>query len=176
MDIRLVRYPTEQDWLWVKRCALVTVGKDSDVPPTLEWKKRILNARHSPIRELVFSFEIRGVPYWVAMHLVRHHVGCQPYIKTQRTDRTGELRDSKSQDSPVDMIWTLNAESLITVAEKRLCWQAATETRELVQWICDIVIAMFPEFREQLVPQCVRLRHCPEMNPCKKKPYPGAKE
>lgn len=83
MQIDLIKAPTEADWALVKACTLVTVGKKATTPPTSEWKHRILEARHSPIRELRFVFRLE-VPYWVAMHLVRHHVGCQPYVRTQR--------------------------------------------------------------------------------------------
>ena len=27
MKVELIKYPTEQDWLWVKQCTLNTVGK-----------------------------------------------------------------------------------------------------------------------------------------------------
>lgn len=42
VKIELLKYPTEEDWLLVKKCAFVTVGKDSEVPPTFEWKKKFL--------------------------------------------------------------------------------------------------------------------------------------
>ena len=69
--VELLRYPTENDWLEVKRRALVTVGKTEFKPPTDEWKNRMLRARHSPIRYLQFSFYIE-CPYFVSTHLARH--------------------------------------------------------------------------------------------------------
>lgn len=46
--IKLIESPTEKDWLEVKRRALVTIGKKPVNPPTSEWKREILEARHSP--------------------------------------------------------------------------------------------------------------------------------
>lgn len=47
MKIELLKYPTNSDWMMVKRCALVTVGKEAVTEPTMEWKRKILEARHS---------------------------------------------------------------------------------------------------------------------------------
>lgn len=128
-DVRILKMPTEDDWIFVKRCALVTVGKNVITLPDLEWKKKILRARHSPIRELRFAFELK-IPYWVSVHLCRH-VHAQPYVRSQRNDRQGEYdRNAARQDEPVTMIWTMNAEELMTIANKRLCKQASKETRE----------------------------------------------
>lgn len=168
MNIELIRWPTEADWLMAKRCALVTVGKDSETPPTEEWKRRSLEARHSYIRELRFVFRITGIPYWVAMHLVRHHVGCQPYIKTQRNDRQKVYdRGEAPQNAPVDMMWSMNAEALMNLANKRLCFLAAKETREVVIQMCKEVESVCPEFINFLVTMCEYHGWvCHEMQPC----------
>ena len=168
MNIELIRWPTEADWIMAKRCALVTVGKDSDTAPTEEWKRRSLEARHSYIRELPFMFRITGIPYWVAMHLVRHHVGCQPYIKTQRNDRQKIYdRGDAPQNTPVDMMWSLNAEALMTIANKRLCKLAAMETRKVVMTMCRLVLIQCPEFTGMFVPACdYHGGKCYEMQPC----------
>ena len=87
MEINLIRYPSDLDWLLVKQCAFATIGKETDKLPEEEWRHKILRPRHSPIRELKFVFEIKDIPSWVATHLARHHVGVQPYIQSQRNDR-----------------------------------------------------------------------------------------
>ena len=56
MIVKLIEKPSEADWIAVKRRALVTIGKEAKTPPTEEWKHRILEARHSPIRRLNFAF------------------------------------------------------------------------------------------------------------------------
>lgn len=167
MNIEMIKYPTEADWLFAKRCTLETVGKVPVNPPSAEWKQQMLKARHSPIRELHFGFELTNIPYWISVHLVRH-VHAQPYVRSQRNDRQTEYDRTKApQDAPVNMIWTMNAEELITIANKRLCKQASKETRLVVAEICRLVIEKFPEFKSELVPACVRQGGvCHEMFPC----------
>ena len=168
MLVKMLEWPTEADWLEVKRRALVTIGKSPKDAPTDEWKRAILRARHSPIRRLHFAFYIE-CPYWVSVHLCRH-VHAQPYVKSQRNDRQGEYdRNKAPQDAPVKMIWDMNAEELITIANKRLCRQASEETRAVVQMMCNEVLIQCPEFDGQLEPQCSRNGGvCHEMSPCLK--------
>lgn len=166
MKITVLRHPTEEDWIGVKQRALVTVGLNVKNPPTDEWKKAILKARHSPIRYLQFSFLLEDIPNWVAVHLVRH-VHSQSYVKSQRNDRQSEYdRNKAPQDAPVTMIWDVNGEELMVIANKRLCNQAAEETRILVGGICDKVLETNPEFAEFLVPMCRYTGECKEMYPC----------
>lgn len=65
------------------------------------------------------------------------------------------------------MIWDMNAEELMVIANKRLCRQASAETRRVVQLMCEQVSAVHPEFRKLLVPACVYQGGvCHEMYPC----------
>lgn len=57
MFVKVLEAPTEDDWLKVKQRALVTVGKDANTPPTKAWKHAILEARHSPIRRLWYTWK-----------------------------------------------------------------------------------------------------------------------
>lgn len=167
MNVTVLEYPTEMDWLEVKRRALVTVGLNVKNPPNERWKEDMLDARHSPIRRLRFAFLLEDVPSWVSVHLVRH-VHAQPYVRSQRNDRQSQYdRNKAPQDSPVDMIWDMNAEQLLVIANKRLCMQASPETRMVVEEICDKVVELCPEFERFLVPLC--MYHggvCHEMKPC----------
>lgn len=170
MQINLIKYPMDEDWIMVKKCALTTIGKSSITLPTSEWKESVLLARHSPIRELNFIYEIKDIPYWVTVHLVRHHIGINFYIKSQRNDRQDKYdRDAARQDAPVDMIISVNAEELITIANKRLCNKASAKTREVVQEMCRLAIGSVPELESSLVPMCVRNGNiCYEMFGCGK--------
>ena len=172
MNVEVIKYPTEEEWLLVKKCTLVTVGKETEKSPTEKFKRDILRARHSPIRELRFVFYLTDIPYWVSVHLCRH-VHAQPYVKTQRNDRQNMYDRGKApQDSPVDMMWSVNGEGLITIANKRLCNLASKETRELVRMICNKVIELCPEFKDELVPMCVRNGGvCYEKFPCGERKY-----
>lgn len=67
MKIELIQYPLDFDWMECKRRALVTTGKQPVNPPSCEWKREILKARHSPIRYLRYSFYME-VPSWVSVH------------------------------------------------------------------------------------------------------------
>lgn len=169
MKVKLIKYPTEEDWMFAKRCTLVTVGKEAKKEPTQEWKHKILEARHSPIRVLKFAFELE-LPYWVSVHLCRH-VHAQPFVKSQRNDRQSEYdRNKAPQDETVKMIWYMNAEELMIIANKRLCSQASEETRQIVKMMCDEVLRACPEFDGLLVPMCqYHGGKCHEMFSCKNK-------
>lgn len=154
MKITLINAPTETDWMGVKERALVTVGKTAVTPPSSEWKHKILEARYSPIRYLTYSFFLEEIPSWVSVHLVRH-VHAQPYVKSQRNDRQDEYDRTKApQDAPVNMIWDVNAEELMVIANKRLCMQASPETRKVVKDMCVLAQKHTPELEGLLVPMC----------------------
>lgn len=167
MKVTILKNPTEEDWVLCKQCTLVTIGKTAITPPTDEWKKKILAARHSPIRTLQFCFLLEDIPSWVSVHLVRH-VHATPFVKSQRNDRQDNYdRNKAPQDAPVNMCWYMNAEELMVIANKRLCSQASPETRKLVEMICQEVIKVNPEFSDLLVPMCVwRGGRCDEFNCC----------
>lgn len=168
-EVDVLKYPTEEDWMIAKKCTLVTIGKDPIQPPTMEWKKKLLAAEHSPIRTLQFCFRLKNIPYWVSTHLVRH-VHATPFVKSQRNDRQSEYkREDAPQSATVDMCWYMNAEELVTIAHKRLCLQASEETREVIKEICKKVLETNPEFEGLLVPKCVyRGGVCTEFYPCNK--------
>lgn len=167
MKVELNEYPTAKDWMEVKKRAVRTMGKTAVKEPDEEWKRKMLKARHSPIRRLFFSFYIE-CPYWVSVHLCRH-IHAQPYVQSQRNDRQSDYDRRKApQDEMVSMIWDMNAEELLTIANKRLCMQASEETRKVVMQMCDLVVAVCPEFENELVPNCVYHGGvCKEIFPCK---------
>ena len=167
MEIQVLKHPTADDWILCRKCTMATVSKDSDTEPSEEWKVKLLKARHSPIRTLPFCFRLEDVPYWVSVHLVRH-VHATPFVSTQRNDRQDHYDRRKApQDQPVTMCWYMNAEELMTIANKRLCQMASEETRAVVQEICRQVVELNPEFRDVLVPMCYyRGGRCDEFNSC----------
>lgn len=167
LKVEIIKHPTEEDWMLCKKCTLVTVGKDSEKPASDEWKIKLLQANHSPVRTLQFCFRLTNIPYWVSVHLCRH-VHATPFVKSQRNDRQSMYdRGEAPQNQPVDMCWYMNAEELETIAHKRLCRQASPETQKVVRMICDEVIKVNPEFKSVLVPNCVyRGGVCTEFNPC----------
>lgn len=169
MVVELLKYPTEEDWEWTYLCTLNTIGKKPKKGPTSEWKKKLLESEHSPIRELVFGFRIT-VPSWVSVHFVRHNNGANHYVCTQRNDRQDKYdRNKAPQGEMVTHIISVNAQELIYIARKRLCNQASPETRMVVKMMCEEAKRVCPEISNMLVPNCVyRGGLCTEFFPCNK--------
>ena len=168
MNVELMGVPTEADLLWCKECTLGTIGKAAKTPPSTEWLHKLLEARHSPIRELWYRFKITDLPYWVSVHLVRHHMEFHPYVQSQRNDRQESYDRTKApQDSPVMMHISMNAEMLMILANKRLCSKASPETREVVAEMCKLVEDRCPEFKGLFIPMCMyHGGKCHELNGC----------
>ena len=172
MKVWLLDYPDEHDWIGVKRRAYVTVFRGVHnnrnlEPPTSEWRKKILEARHSPIRYLRYSFMIEDIPSNISVHLCRH-VHAQPYVSSMRNDRQEVIDgDAARRDTPVDMILDVNAEELMVIANKRLCNKASEKTQEAVQEMCKLAEGVTPELKGLLVPMCeYQGGVCHEMQPC----------
>jgi len=169
MKVKLWEYPTELDWIECKRRALITMygkGLGNVTPPDFEWKHKILKARHSPIRYLRYSFMIEDIPSNTAVHLCRH-IHSQPYCSSLRNDRQDVMDGDKApRDTPINMIYDVNAEELMVIANKRLCYLASENTRKVVQKMCLEVLREAPEFTGLLVPMCEWQGECKEMFPC----------
>lgn len=174
IKVELLRRPKEEDWLWCKTCILNTVGKklkSSTKEIDMDYKKKILASEHSPIRELWFGFRLT-IPYYISVHIVRHHIGCNHYVSTQRDDRHPE-REISREDLPqgefVSHILSINAQELMFFMRKRLCAQADPLMRYVANLVKQQVLSYYPEFEGLLVPLCeYRNGKCTEMFPCAK--------
>lgn len=51
---------------------------------------QIYKLEHSPARTQMFWVECEDIPLFVSTHLLRHHVGSQPFALTHRVDRRGK--------------------------------------------------------------------------------------
>lgn len=159
MKVTLIYKPEARELMLCKRCIWVTMGKTQapKEPLSSALLRKILRARHSPIRVLNFAFLIEGIPSNTATHLARH-VHAVPFVSSLRNDRQDKMDGDKApRDTPVDMIFYCNAEELMTFANKRLCGRAAKRTQEVARMMCEAAIAVMPELRDELVPMCV---HC----------------
>ena len=87
----------EDMWQEIKDSALFTIHKSKGKYPNSEWKRKILMAEHSPIRNGRIIIELYDVPSYVIGHLVRHNVGFTPFVSSLRADRT-EYEDGKVPD------------------------------------------------------------------------------
>ncbi|MFA6711216.1 MAG: thymidylate synthase ThyX [Candidatus Caldatribacteriota bacterium] len=159
------------NWKSIKSAALETIGKQysgKEIPTS--WKRGMLLSEHSPIREITVTWRWIDLPYWIHVHLVRHHIGFQPYVSTQRDDINGtqehESRKKKPQDSPVTMRVSANLQSIINISRKRLCNKASAETKEAWFLFLTHLKEHLPEVVEKCVPECMYRGFCPEMNSC----------
>ena len=169
MKVEMIKHPNDDDWLFCKQCTLNTIGKTTTKLPTDEWKIKLLESEHSPIRTLWFAFKME-IPYYVSTHFVRHKFGVEHFVQSQRNDRQDKYdRNKAPQDILVSHIMYVNAQELVNMAHARLCKQASKETREVMQMIVTEVLKTNPEFKTVLVPKCeYRNGKCTEFFPCPK--------
>ena len=172
--VEILKHPTEEDWMWCKTCTLNTIGKKAVTLPDDKWKIKLLKSEHSPLRELWFGIKME-VPYYVSVHFVRHHIGVNHYVSTQRDDRVFRDEEITRADLPqgqmVTHIMSINTQELMFMSRKRLCKQAEETTRAVMQRIVDGVYTTNSEYKEAnvLVPNCVyRNGKCDEFFPCNK--------
>ena len=164
MKVEVIDY--QDNWQAVKNAAMNTIGSDSGKYPSSAWKRKILLAEHSPIRLIELTIRMKDIPYWVSVHLVRHKIGIEHWVSTQRSDRTGVDRNVLPQDAPVDHTIRVNAQALITISRKRLCGQASPETQAVWRAVRKAVKTVEPELASVMHPECVYRGFCPEMRPC----------
>lgn len=153
------------DWAEVVDDCRATVGKEElGHEPSERFKRGILLAEHSPIRDISIKWRWLGMPHWVTVHWVRHK--WEKFVRTQRSDRTGIPREKLPQDEPQTFTGEANVQHLIDTMRKRLCFQAADETRRYAQDLKVAIHKVEPEISDVLVPNCVYRGGCAEMNGC----------
>lgn len=123
---------------------------------------------HSPSRTQMFWINMIDIPTFVSVHLVRHAaVGQQHYVKSNRTDRGGEGNEVINRLSPVNHRMLLNAQHLIDMSRKRLCFKASEETRSVMLLIREAMYGVDPDLGVYMVPNCVyRGGYCSEPKSC----------
>lgn len=164
MNITLKHTDTWQD---VKNSTMVTIGKKKGSYPNEEWKQKMIFAEHSPIRKIKISVFFEKIKYCIVMHFVRHKVGVEHFVSTQRTDRTGVNRDDLPQSNLINYEMDADAQAMINMSRRRLCNCAAKETRETWERVREEVREVEPELAHCMVRECVyRNGLCPEMNSC----------
>lgn len=153
------------DWQEVVNDCRSTVGKgELGHEPSSTFKRSILIAEHSPIRDIIVKWRWADMPHWVTVHWARHK--WEKFIRTQRSDRTGVPREKLPQDEPQTFVGEANTQHLIDTFRKRLCYTASPETRKYAE---DLKITLYdtqPEISEVLVPNCVYRGGCPEIDGC----------
>ncbi len=154
-------------WREVADAARTTIGMEKgQKEPGSTWKYKMLLAEHSPIRQLIIKWKWVDLPYWVSVHFVRHKIGIEHFVSTQRTDRTGIERDQLPQAQSVSHECIANAQTVIAISRKRLCNMASKETRETWKAVLEAVKEPLPELCNVCVPECIYRGFCPEMTSC----------
>lgn len=165
--VTLKYFKSRFSWRDVADAARTTIRmEEGDKEPSSAWKRRILLSEHSPIRQMIFKWKWVNLKYWVSVHFVRHKIGIEHFVSTQRTDRTGVNRDENPQAAPVHHECFANAQALIFISRKRLCRQASTETTAAWRLVLDEVKKCEPELFSVCVPECVYRGFCPEFKCC----------
>lgn len=156
-------------WIRVVNAARRTVGKPPiDHEPSDIFKKKILLAEHSPIRLLEYDWTWENIKQWVTTHIVRHHIGCEKFVHSQREDRRdlGIPRDELPQGALNDMDMSANAQAIINISRKRLCSCASRETREAWQAFLDKLKEIDPILVSKCKRECIYRGFCPEFDRC----------
>lgn len=155
MRVDILRAPTSLDWKRCKELAAQTMGLKIKDEPDKKWIEKMLRSMHSPLRTIMFTIRLVDVPYFVAMHLVRHKVGVEHYVSSQRNDRQNKYdRGAAPQSSPVTYVMDVNAAELIEMAQARLCSKAYTDTRWWMNNIKTAVREVCPEVADWMHPRC----------------------
>lgn len=167
IKIEILRSPGKEDWERCKMLALNTMGKKYvGTAISEEWKHKILKAKHSPIRTLWFTIRME-IPSYVSVHFVRHKIGVEHFVQSQRNDRQNNYdRELAPQNAMVSHIMEVNAEQIMFMANRRLCGMADKTTRYVMTLICKAIEEKNPEFIGHLKPMCEHLHECPEFTSC----------
>lgn len=159
-------------WQDVRDAARNTVNKPplGEVEVGRNFRRKILMAEHSPIRCLQFRIRLENLPSWVSVHLVRHKIGVEPFVTTQRDDRTDNpvSRNDLPQGALVTHDMLINAQALIAMSRKRLCFLASPETTLAWSKVRSLIRAIGEtELASVMVAECLYRGFCPEMSRCK---------
>lgn len=166
-SLNVIFLGTHGTWREVADSANTTINKEAGTKePSSQWKLRMLLCEHSPIRQLFLKCKWYNLKYWVSVHFVRHKIGIEHWVRTQRTDRTNINRDQLPQGNLVEHEFEANMQAFINISRKRLCNQASKETREAWQAVLDSIKDIHPELHKVCVPDCIYRGWCYEFKSC----------
>jgi len=125
---------------------------------------KLYQCEHSPVRTQIFWIEMLNIPTFVSVHFVRHKIGVEHFATSNRPDRgTGEA----DRMTPINHGMLINAQALINMAKKRLCYHASKETRETMIAILKQIKVVDSGLSKRMVPECVyRGKICHELKQC----------
>jgi len=124
---------------------------DAETHMTLD---RIYRNEHSPMRTQLFKLSMYNIPTFVSTHFVRHNIGIiGHYCKTQRDDKVNI--NNPNRWTPTNHGILCNAQALINIARKRLCFKSHIETVKIMLEIKRKIGIVDPDLERLLVPECV---------------------
>lgn len=164
---------------WMTGPMNATQGKEMmecKKPSIKTWRKMLFTVGgvpHSPIRAVLYRIFVLDLKSWVSVHYVRHHIGVMPYVKSQRDDRNEELvsRDDLPQGRPIEMMFDMNTNALLTIAKARLCMKASKETRDVFKRLKEKMLnadEYDQEVAKLMQPPCEWYNRCYEPSPCER--------
>lgn len=125
---------------------------------------KLAKSEHSPLRTQMFWIEMYDIPTFVSVHLVRHKIGVEHYVKSNREDRGGDAEVNRF--TPINHAMFINAQALINMSRKRLCNKASKETQDV--W--KEIVRQLPDWlKECCVPDCIYRGKCNEFKTCGEK-------
>lgn len=134
------------------------------VKPSTMTLQKIYHCEHSPARVLMFAVQLDGVKSFVSTHLVRHKHGVEHFVESNRDDRGGD--QTVDRHTPVRHLMIANAQALMNMARKRLCFASHKETVGVFVRIKNAVRRVDPNLADYMAPECVIRGYCPELRPC----------
>lgn len=130
--------------------------------------EKIYQCEHSPIRTQMFWIELRNIPTFVSVHLVRHNIGATHFVESNRDDRGGAGDDVVTRESPVNHGMIINAQAIINMSRKRLCYASHRSTVAVWMKLKKAMKKVDPALSDAMVPECkYRNGFCPELRECK---------
>lgn len=158
MTINVTKLLGEDLLRWA--CSMTT---DADSNMSLEEAYR---CEHSPMRTQLFKVELIDLPSFVSVHFVRHAtVGQLHFVKSLRSDRGGNNKEDRW--TPVNHGMILNAQHLIDMSRRRLCYKSHIETLGWMTLLKIKVGKVDPWLERRMIPECMyRGGVCHEQRPC----------
>ena len=157
-----------------------TTGRDmyKKTLPKLETWYTMLVSPHSSARSVNYRFYVEDIPYYAHVYLIRHHVGFQPHVLSQRDDegkRETTERDEKPQNVPISMLFDVNSSALMQIAQRRLCYKSHRIVQEVLEKIkCSLIYTgdSYDKVLGKLLmrPCSFYKGYCPEPKPCGRVP------
>jgi len=126
--------------------------------------RALYRAEHSPIRTQLFWIELFNIPTFVSVHFVRHKIGVEHFVQSNREDRGGDIKADRL--TPINHLMFANANALIHMARKRLCNRSHIITQAVMGAITLAMHYLDPDLAVAMVPECKYRGRCPEYKPC----------